>query len=78
MDELIPLHCLPVGNSGRVMHILGCPEHVQRVREMGIHDGVHVEMVRSGGACIVRTGDQTVCLRGSDVFSVLVQPGAGL
>jgi Fe2+ transport system protein FeoA len=59
------------------MHVLGCPEHIRRVNEMGIRDGVQVEMVRSGTPCIIRTGMQTLCIRGTDLLNVLVQPGVG-
>jgi Fe2+ transport system protein FeoA len=75
MGDLVPIHHLPVGNSGRVMHILGCPEQVQRVKEMGIRDGAEIQMVRAGIPCIIRAGMQTLCVRGSDLLNVLVQPG---
>ena len=76
MVDLVPLHRLPSGDRGRVMHILGCPEHVQRVREMGIRDGAEIVMVRSGTPCIIRVGMHTLCVRGTDLLSVLVQSGA--
>jgi ferrous iron transport protein A len=75
MVDLVPIHQLPAGGSGRVMHILGCPEQVQRVKEMGIRDGAEIQMVRAGVPCIIRAGMQTLCVRGSDLLNVLVQPG---
>jgi Fe2+ transport system protein FeoA len=77
MIDLIPLHGLASGTSGQVMQILGCPQEVQRIKEMGIRDGQFVEMVRSGTPCIIRTGMQTLCVRGTELLHVLVQPGAG-
>ena len=76
MIDLLPLNCLPTGHSARVMQILGCPEQVQRVKEMGIRDGAEVEMVRGGTTCIIRTGAQTLCIRGNDLLNVLVGRGA--
>ena len=76
MVDLVPLRYLPVGNSGRVMQILGCPEQVQRVKEMGIRDGAEIEMIRSGTPCIIRAGTQTLCIRGNDLLNVLIEPGA--
>jgi Fe2+ transport system protein FeoA len=75
MIDLVPLHCLPTGDIARVMHILGCPEQVQRVKEMGIRDGAEIEMVRGGTTCIIRTGMQTLCVRGNDLLNVLVGRG---
>ncbi len=76
MIDFVPLHCLPTGNSATVMHILGCPEQVQRVKEMGIREGTEVEMVRGGATCIIRTGMQTLCVRGNDLLNVIVGRGA--
>jgi ferrous iron transport protein A len=76
MVDLVPLHHLPSGDSARVMQILGCPEQVQRVKEMGIRDGDEIEMIRSGTPCIIRAGMQTLCVRGNDLLNVLVERGA--
>ncbi len=75
MADLVPIHFLRAGESCRVAQILGCAEHVQRVKEMGICDGCAIEIVRSGSPCIVRLGSQTLCLRTSELLSVLVRPG---
>jgi ferrous iron transport protein A len=77
MYQLVPLNRLASGRNGRVAQILGLPEDVQRVKEMGIRDGILVEMIRSGTPCIIRTGMQTLCIRGNDLLNVLVEPGAG-
>jgi ferrous iron transport protein A len=76
MVDLVPLHHLPAGDSARVIHILGCPEQVQRVKEMGIRDGDEIEMIRSGIPCIIRSGMQTLCIRGNEFLNVLVERGA--
>jgi ferrous iron transport protein A len=76
MVDLVPLNHLPTGERGRVSHILGRPEHVQRMREMGIRDGAEIFMVRSGSPCIVRIGLHTLCVRGNELLNVLVQAGS--
>ena len=78
MTDLLPLQCLPSGNRATVMHILGSPDQVQRFREMGIRDGAEIQVIRSGTTCIIRTGTQTLCVRGNDSLSVLVQTGASV
>ena len=77
MYQLLPLNRLTAGRFGRVAQILGRPDEVQRVNEMGLRDGIQIEMIRSGTPCIIRTGMQTLCLRGNDLLNVLVEPGAG-
>lgn len=76
MFDPVPLQYLAAGDFGHVVEIVGCPEQVQRVREMGILDGTPVQMIRSGTPCIVRAGSQTICVRGGDLLNVLVRPGA--
>jgi ferrous iron transport protein A len=77
MFNAVPLHGLACGDTGQVTHVLGSPQEVQRIRELGITDGARIEMVRSGTPCIIRAGMQTLCVRGNDLLRVLVQPGAG-
>lgn len=71
----IPLNQLHAGVSGRVVEVLGLPDQVQRVRELGIRDGIEVQMVQAGSPCIVRVAGQTLCFRATDLLSVLVEPG---
>jgi Fe2+ transport system protein FeoA len=75
MYHLVPLNRLASGRNGRVAQILGHPEDVRRVNELGIRDGIHVEIIRSGMPCIIRTGMQTLCIRGNELLNVLVEPG---
>ena len=75
MHDVVPLHYLSSGHCAEVVQIVGSPEQVQRVREMGIVAGAEVKMVRSGTPCIIRTGGQTLCLRGTELLRVLVRPG---
>jgi Fe2+ transport system protein FeoA len=72
MYDPIPLTMLRVGQVGQVRQVVGSPEHVRRLEELGIHSGAVVEMVQSGSPCIVRVGDSTLCLRHGELIAVLV------
>ena len=69
----IPLDCLPPGRSAQIEQLVGCPEHVQRLEEMGLRQGTMVEMVRHGRPCIIRVGGYKLCFRRSDELSVQVR-----
>jgi len=72
--NLIPLEQLPSGSSARVGELMGRPEQVQRLRELGLRHGERVEMVRSGRPCIVRLCGNKLCFRDCDALNVLVTP----
>jgi Fe2+ transport system protein FeoA len=74
MNELIPLDCLQTGEIGQVVEIVGRPEQVQRMREIGLRGGAEIEVVRSGRPCILRLAGQTLCFRASEFLNVLVRP----
>jgi len=78
MYQLVPLNRLASGRNGRVAQILGHPDDVRRVNELGIRDGIQVEIIRSGMPCIIRTGMQTLCIRGNELLNVLIEPGADM
>jgi Fe2+ transport system protein FeoA len=72
--DLIPLQMLPAGQVARIDHLLGAADDVQRLQEMGLHEGATVEMVQPGSPCIVRLGSAKVCLRDANLFQILVRP----
>jgi Fe2+ transport system protein FeoA len=72
-NSSIPLDCLPPGRTGEISQLAGCPEHVQRLQEMGLREGTLVEMVRHGRPCIIRVGGYKLCFRRSDELSVQVR-----
>ena len=71
----IPLHCMFVGQKGRIDQVLGDANHVHRLRELGLRDGVEVEMLQPGTPCIVRLAGHKLCFRADEVTSVLVRAG---
>jgi ferrous iron transport protein A len=74
-EELIPLGFLARGQSAEIGELVGRPDQVQRLRELGIRPGVQVEMVQPGSPCIVHLDGQRLCFRESEVIGILVRPG---
>ena len=72
--ELIPLNRLGPGEGGRIDQLMGRPDDVQRLEELGLRGGRHIEMVQSGSPCIVRLDGQKICFRGGESLNVLVRP----
>ncbi|MFO0891893.1 MAG: ferrous iron transport protein A [Isosphaeraceae bacterium] len=74
--DLVPLSLLRAGEHGRVGRLHGSGETVHRLREMGLHDGAPVQMVRPGSPCIIRLRGRRLGFRMDDVAHVLVQISA--
>lgn len=72
MHDLLPLSALAAGQVAEVRQVVGRPEQVQRLEELGVRDGVMLEMVRAGTPCIVRVGASKLCFRDGELLSVLV------
>jgi Fe2+ transport system protein FeoA len=75
MHDLLPLNCLRAGQFALVAQLLGTSEHVHRLQELGLRDGVEVAMVQPGVPCIIRLAGQKLCFRADELTSVLVRPG---
>lgn len=74
MVEHLPLSQLAPGRWAEVTQMLGPPEQVHRLEEMGIRRGSRVEMVAAGSPCIVRVLGSKLCFRDNQLLSVLVRP----
>lgn len=74
MSEQVPLNMLRVGQKALVSQIMGLPEQVKRLAELGIRDGAPVRVVQSGSPCIIQLDNQRLCFRDCDLLSVLVRP----
>jgi Fe2+ transport system protein FeoA len=73
--QLIPLNFLSAGQSAQIGEILGQPEQVHRLNELGLRGGSTIEMVQPGSPCIIRLGGQKLCFRADELTSVLVIAG---
>jgi Fe2+ transport system protein FeoA len=74
---LLPLHMLNSGESAEIAQLVGVPDHVHRLKELGMHAGQRVEMVQAGSPCIIRLEGTRLCFRESDALGVLVKPELG-
>ena len=71
----MPLSFLLAGEKAEVGQVLGQPELVHRLQELGLRHGSLVEMISPGCPCIIRFGGQKFCFRGDELTSVLVLAG---
>lgn len=74
MNDCIPIHRLRRGQAACIRAITGRADHVHRLREFGLRDGMQVEMFQPGNPCIIRLAGNKVCLRSDALLSVLVAP----
>jgi ferrous iron transport protein A len=73
---LIPLQMLRPGEPAEIAQLIGRPEQVHRLQELGVRAGLPVEMLQSGSPCIVRLAEQRLCFRESDTIGILVRLGS--
>jgi Fe2+ transport system protein FeoA len=74
MPDLLPLHLLASGQRARIDQLLGRPEEIHRLQELGMRIGTSVEMVQAGSPCIVKLDGTRLAFR-AEMFSVLVKLG---
>jgi ferrous iron transport protein A len=73
MQDLIPLSQVAVGRRGEIGAVMGLPDSVQRLEELGLRVGAQVEMIQNGAPCIIKLAEQRLIFRGDELFSVLVR-----
>ena len=73
--EMIPLQLLARGEFAEIGELVGKPDHVHRLHELGLSSGTIVEMIQPGSPCIVRMAGQKFCFRESDSMGILVRAG---
>jgi ferrous iron transport protein A len=74
VGEAVPLSLLRRGEVASVLQLVGAPDSVRRLHELGIRIGTLVEIVRGGSPCIVRIDGSTLCFRDDEQVRVLVSP----
>jgi Fe2+ transport system protein FeoA len=75
LPELIPLELLPTGHRAYVDQLLGDADSIHRLHEMGLRQGITVEMVQPGSPCIVKLMGNKLCIRDANLYQVMVRPG---
>jgi Fe2+ transport system protein FeoA len=72
VNELIPLQFLNPGQTARIGQLVGPPDAVHRLEELGLRLGAEVEMVQMGAPCMIRLAGHKLCFRDSEALQVLV------
>lgn len=75
VESLMPLSLLTAGQKGRIGMLLGQPDQVHRLEEMGLRGGAEIEMLQPGNPCIVRLAGHKLCFRGDELVRVMVNVG---
>lgn len=75
MTDSIPLPLLARGQRGRIEQLLGRPEDVHRLEELGMRVGRPVEVLQGGKTCIVKLDGTRLALRDHEGLQVLVRLG---
>ena len=75
MPDTFPLQMLSAGQRARVDQLLGRPDEVHRLQELGIRVGTPIEMLQSGTTCIVKLDGARLAFRDHEGFRVLVRLG---
>jgi Fe2+ transport system protein FeoA len=74
MENLLPLQIASAGSNVRVRHVGGTAQAVHRLHELGLREGVAMQIVQSGTPCIVQLAGHKLAVRNEDGVVVLVSP----
>jgi Fe2+ transport system protein FeoA len=73
MHDVMPLGLLAAGTTGEIATVTGRAAEVHRLREMGLRDGVRIEVLHRGSPCILRVNGHRLCFRDCETMGVLVR-----
>jgi ferrous iron transport protein A len=76
MPDILPLHLLPAGQCAHIDQLVGGPDEVHRLQELGMRVGSPIEMLQRGSPCIIRLDGARLAFRQHDGCRVLVRLGA--
>jgi Fe2+ transport system protein FeoA len=72
MVDMIPLAHMAIGTKARIGQLVGQPDQVQRLKELGLRHGTTIEMLQNGSPCIIRFEQSKLCFRPNEALGVLV------
>ena len=73
MPDTLPLNMLAAGQRARIDQLLGRPDEIHRLQELGMRVGTPIEMLQSGATCIVKLDETRLAFRDHEGFRVLVR-----
>ncbi len=73
MVDLIPLVQMATGTKARIGQLVGHPDQVHRLEELGLRNGTLIEMLQNGSPCIIRFAQSKLCFRPNEEVGVLVR-----
>ncbi len=73
MPDTFPLQMLAAGQRARIDQLVGRPDEIHRLQELGLHVGKPVEVLQSGSTCIVKLDGTRLAFRDHEGFRVLVR-----
>ena len=73
LREVLPLDLLRVGESGKIVEIVGPVEWKHRLEELGLREGCEVRVVKSGEPCILAVGGHRLSFRPDAGTMILVE-----
>jgi Fe2+ transport system protein FeoA len=74
MAHSLPISALRRGEVADVVQLVGSPEHIRRMEELGLREGARLEVICAGSPCIVRVGGATLCFREEEMLRLFVTP----
>jgi ferrous iron transport protein A len=72
MVDMIPLVHMATGTKARIGQLVGRPEQVHRLEELGLRHGTTIEMLQNGSPCIIRFDQVKLCFRPNEAVGVMV------
>jgi Fe2+ transport system protein FeoA len=72
MVDMIPLAHMAIGTKARIGQLVGQPDQVQRLEELGLRHGTTIEMLQNGSPCIIRFEQSKLCFRPNEALGVMV------
>ena len=72
MVNMIPLVHMAAGTKARIGQLVGHPDQVHRLEELGLRNGTIIEMLQNGSPCIIRFAQSKLCFRPNEAMGVLV------
>lgn len=75
---MIPLEFLRHNECAEVTDVVGEPQWVARLADVGLHVGAQLRMVQPGMPCLCEVGSTRLSLRLDDRSQIYVQPALAL